>query len=175
MLPVWTIILCVSLAIRIVPAPTWLSAFYTPLTYRLMIRLKMTGHLIIWKHKNKISHDFSLIKQSVNGCRQSLLFAFSLLLIAGFLLQPKTRQIRILENEYPIDSICGNKIGKCHKLPYYIKHAVKKNISVVTEVEFSNSFHCLCALDLQKQLGVLNFTFLVKAFMLLLNCTQFIH
>lgn len=72
-------------------------------------------------------------------------------------------------------SICGNKIGKCHKLPYYIKHAVKKNISVVTEVEFSNSFHCLCALDLQKQLGVLNFTFLVKAFMLLLNCTQFIH
>lgn len=51
----------------------------------------------------------------------------------------------------------------------------KKNISVVTAVELSNSFHCLCALDLQKQLGVLNFTFLVKAFMLLLNCTQFIH
>lgn len=49
----------------------------------------------------------------------------------------------------------------------------KKNISVVTEVEFSNSFHCLCALDLQKQLGVLNFTFLVKAFMLLLNCTVY--
>lgn len=146
MLPVWTVILCVWLAIRIVPAPTWLSAFYTPLTYRLMIRLKMTGHLIIWKHKNKISHDFSLIKWSVNGCRQSLLFAFSLLLIAGFLLQPKTRQIRILENEYPIDSICGNKIGKCHKLPYYIKHAVQKKYKCSNRsrvLQFFSLFVCI--------------------------------
>lgn len=53
-----------------------------------------------------------------------------------------------MENEYLIDFICGNKIGKCYKLFYYIKYVVKKNISVVIEVEFSNFFYCLCVLDL---------------------------